>query len=416
MIELRLFARRAVLATTLVASAVGCSSGTVGSVPAQKDGVIPGSNAVLQFAVGTATVGLTAGNCYDKTAPPFYGLNVMETFRQPSGASAVLYDTPSVSGPPGFVGDSANGAPTATISNAFGGYQTSADRAAGVQITETGSVNELGAFGFGFAGESLISSGPVYEQSALPAFDYTQKLCARSNVGIYYPKYVGGPPAWPAVNNGLFPNFGTNGFGFVGYNMGFFDYLSTPAAIPPTGTYTLDVAIPVGAGTTSAGVLTGGPASVTHVAANASLASNAPLPLFPKPSATTDPAHPGGLLITASVPSGVTQAFAEVAVTTQGLNSTTTTLEYYTIALPVTSPGAPVTVALPANLGIPLANSSTPTATVPPGSSYTVSCVGFDYDALGASYPRNTSQRPSIAGPNGQADITTSDVFNGSSS
>ncbi len=48
-----------------------------------------------------------------------------------------------------------------------------------------------------------------------------------------------------------------------------------------------------------------------------------------------------------------------------------------------------------------------------PEGSYQVYAAGTDYPAYEASYPKNLAQLPLIKSPNGQADVTTSDVLNG---
>src|ERR1700730_17266386 len=74
-----------------VALAAACSANGTASNPFMKR--VDLSSNKLQFAVGTANIG------FDGTV----GLNVVATFRQPNGHSAVLVDTPTITGPSGFV-------------------------------------------------------------------------------------------------------------------------------------------------------------------------------------------------------------------------------------------------------------------------------------------------------------------------
>ncbi len=93
-----------------------------------------------------------------------------------------------------------------------------------------------------------------------------------------------------------------------------------------------------------------------------------------------------------------------------------------------TTVGAQV-IPVPANLG-PTFGPQTTTPTIctaaqnsaipangpgSPGDRYRLYAVGFDYPALEAGPPGNTSAAPPIVGGNGQADITTSAIGTGTS-
>jgi hypothetical protein len=82
---------------------------------------------------------------------------------------------------------------------------------------------------------------------------------------------------------------------------------------------------------------------------------------------------------------------------------------YYTL---VTHSAGRQKLALADNLG-PLTQSGKKTPTICKGESYDIYAAATDYPAYEASYPNNLSQLPLIKGPNGQADVTTSDKLFG---
>jgi hypothetical protein len=82
---------------------------------------------------------------------------------------------------------------------------------------------------------------------------------------------------------------------------------------------------------------------------------------------------------------------------------------YYTL---VTHTSGVQKLALADNLG-PLTQSGKKTPTICDGESYDIYAVATDYPAYEASYPNNLSQLPLIKGPNGQADVSTSDKLFG---
>ena len=77
----------------LVAAAIlaGCSTNGASINPSVSRGNL--NNDKLQLAVGTANIAFDGA----------IGLNVVTTFRQSNGLSAVLLDTPTITGPAGFV-------------------------------------------------------------------------------------------------------------------------------------------------------------------------------------------------------------------------------------------------------------------------------------------------------------------------
>ena len=88
---------------------------------------------------------------------------------------------------------------------------------------------------------------------------------------------------------------------------------------------------------------------------------------------------------------------------------------YFTVG-PLTGTGT-LNWALPGNLGPCVGNNCQTGASATPsintGDSYFVASVGYDYPAFEAGPPGNSSQKPTITGANGQADLTMSPIVPG---
>jgi len=368
-----LYACAAVAAVLVVA---GCGSGNVGVEPA-----IGSSNPVatskLQFAVGIATI-----NEAD-VSQVVSVINTAETLRQPDGLSAVLVDTPYITGPPGFVGqpNPILGGPTRIISGS----------GPNVPCNKTTMTCNGGAFGFGFAPDNAI---PSQQQ---PSFaQYAQPVAVGNQDQLRTLPYYGGEPAFPTFDNGTFPA------GFEGYSPGFVTFQTAPVL----GTYQLEVDIPTGPGTFG------------KITTNAVLSTLTGLPPMNSPTAFPDANQDGGLLIDVTVPAGVTQTWVIIQDAggcypqTQGNASNN---QFYTV---LTTQTGPQQLTVPPNLGPTNGTGSTPTICSAkanqiatgnpnaPGDTYSVYAVGFDYPAYGAAYPFNLSQTPHFTGPNGQVDVT----------
>jgi hypothetical protein len=194
--------------------------------------------------------------------------------------------------------------------------------------------------------------------------------------------YITGPPAVPFFNDGTFPP------GFAGYSPGITVFETAPVA----GSYNLSVAV------------TPQNAAATTYTASANLASAAPaLGPMPVPVFTSDAT--GGGSGTVVVPAGVTETMVYIADAKNG--------DFYSVG-PLKGTGT-VSYALPDTLG-PCHGSGcqsgkTATQSISTGDTYFVSAIGYDYPAFEASPPGNTAQKPTIAGANGQADITMSPVL-----
>ncbi|HMD03441.1 MAG TPA: hypothetical protein VKG44_10810, partial [Candidatus Baltobacteraceae bacterium] len=191
---------------------------------------------------------------------------------------------------------------------------------------------------------------------------------------------IGGPPAYPNVQTGTYPS------GFVGFTQGFvyFDYGTTAL---PTGNYTLTVNIPAG---------NHAPFTTSAVG---TLTTAAGLPAFAAPTFVSDGL--GGGAGTVVVPAGCTEVVVDITDTNVGT--------YYTVL--VTGSGTQAYV-LPDNLG-PQSPKIPTSPSIPVGDGYSVVAVGADYPLFEAGPPGNTSEKPTIVGANGQADVTISPVVSG---
>ena len=349
-----------------------CTSGQVGVQPATT--VVNPANSTLDFAVGVATL--------QTTGAPIIGFNVVETFRQPNGLSGALVNTPKITGPYNFLGESVNGGDANYISGTPQGGDCNA--------TTFGCAG--GAFGYGIAPDNLIGSTPVFAQYSQPLFHDRNGL----NTVLYY----GGPPAWPQVTDGTYPT------GFVGFTPGFLTF-DTP---PVIGDYSLALRIPTGA-----------QGQHVDVSKTAHLTSLTPLPVLIPLQPFADPANAGGLKIDVDVPAGLGEEWIFVSDFGQCYPQTTlgTSQAFFTVR--TTQPGKQE-LTLPPGLGP--RTGSTPTHTIctaadnqaatgnpnATGDVYSIYAAGFDYPAYTAAYPQSNAVAPPITGANGQADVTLSSV------
>jgi len=360
-------ALRYLTGASLLAALTACTSGNTAIVPTQQ-AVNPITIGKLQFAVGTANIGGTAG------------LNTIATLRKADGTSAVLYSTPTIVGPAGFT------VPTSKAGMDDGGRDAGTNTISGsapVQLGTDAAATTFGitggVFGFGFQPDNSTTGGSAsFSRYALPFYVASGKL-----------RYIAGPPAFPQTRNGNYAS------GFAGWSLGFTDFAATPVA----GTYALNVVIPTGFDAA-------GNATTGTVSTSATLASTALLPTFAPPTFTPNGA--GGGTANVTVPAGVIDAFIIIADTAAGATDcfpgTQGRTVYYAIETRVA--GAQ-TLTLPDTLG-PTAPGFANTRSLCSGDSYSAYAVGFNYDTFAAAPPNSTSQLPTIVGANGQADITTS--------
>ena len=193
--------------------------------------VNPQTQSSLQFRVGTANY---QGTTY---------LNTVVTFRQPNGLSATLFNTPTITGPAGFVN---------TASAAVAGVDsgTNPGRISGTPPTQPGTAAVAttfgqtgGAFAFGFAPANSTTGGAanyakaVASSTLVPGVSvanaYTQPIYLATAAKE---PFLLGPPAVPDFHN---PALGYPA-GFAGYDSGFTMFGVTPVA----GTYAFDLTVP----------------------------------------------------------------------------------------------------------------------------------------------------------------------------
>ncbi|HKW45617.1 MAG TPA: hypothetical protein VJN22_08160 [Candidatus Eremiobacteraceae bacterium] len=338
---------------------VGCSTNGAAINPSVSQGNL--NNDKLQMSVGTANIAFDGA----------VGLNVVTTFRQPNGLSAVLLDAPTIAGPGGFVVTANAPSLDAGTNHISGSVQ--------VSTSQTPPPNTFGfaggAFKYGFAPYNSDNAGDPYPNG--PAL-YAEPFYSANAVPI-----AGGPPAYPFFNDGTFVA------GFPGYSQGFSAF-ETPVV---TGQYSLSVIVPIA----------NGPTRTFSTAAT--LSSVAPLPALGTPVFTSDTT--GGGTATVAVPADprILETLIYIADTSSGL--------IFTIG-PLTGTGS-LGGTLPDNLGACIGqgcqNGPNAAQSLASGDGYIVYAIAYDYPAFEASPPGSTSQVPVIAGAGGQADISISPVL-----
>jgi hypothetical protein len=391
--------RYAIAATTAalaVSILTACGNGGASEPP--QTSIDPASSSKLQFSVGIATIASNGGQNIA------YGLNTVLTLRQQDGLSGTLYNIPQILGPSNF---------NVLTSTQTGNEVQSAGADLGTNHITWGTLNQLqwtgpprgqkaastGAFGYGFC-PCNSDSGPqngtatLYQAFNLPVYGNNEE------------HFYGGPPAFPNFDPSL------EALGFLGYSLGFNDF----AVAPVIGTYRLYAAVPPAYTTPQNPVPTPGPDGTPTpapgvLAASAQLTHLTALPAFKTPAFVAD--GTGGGTVSVTVPKGATEAV--VILRAVGNSGNGVCLQAHTFdafyTLVAKRPG-PQTLPLADNIG-PKTQSNQPSATICPGGSYQVYAAGANYPLYEASYPNNLSQLPVIRGINGQADITTSDILQG---
>jgi hypothetical protein len=371
------------LAAALVA---GCSNGAA-QLPSVTQSNLSAIGK-LEFAVGLAT--LPDGST---------GLNTVATFRQSSGASATLVNTPSIVGPAGFTVPGTASAPgpcsAATILqfNCQGegsGSDAGTNTISGQQQSISGSSTSTfgmngGLFSAGFAPYNATNTGTASYPS-LTTPPYAQPFYYHNTPPLLY---VGGPPAYPFTGNGLYPG------GFIGWVQGFNTFAATPVA----GTYTLNVKVPASN------------AAAASYSATATLKNMTPLSAYTSTPTLTNNGS-GGATIAVAVPAD--SRIVETLVYVVDINPSGST-SFYTVG-PQSGNGTTLTFTLPGNLGSCGGakgsgcqnNASTQSSSMSSGDTYAVYAASFDYPMFEAEPPGNTAQAPSLTGAAGQADLTLS--------
>jgi hypothetical protein len=422
-----------------------CSQGN--SAPPAVSSVPVGSPSYshLQLAVGTANLaGVTTA------------INVVSTLRQPNGLSAVLLDTPSMTGPwtlpaaapagggPDAYATIADGGPSLQdiASNAVTGTPLTvhlgapacdasgavaapfAQCPAGITPDTTTFGQSGGVFGMGFqpANSTTNTTATSYVPYAQPIFG-TKAVTATLGFTAF-----GGPPAFhdSVSNMGWRDGLHNLGSGVLGWNEGI--NVIELAAAPGAGTYTLNVSIPTGQNQN-------GQSSFAAVTANASLNPAKTLPALAAPTLTPDGA--GGGSVSVVLPAGASEGYVQITdqgpnghagasdgsgANCQGALGTVAFPVYYTILVnksgtytlpdtdgPNTTQGGPSTLTPSPSICTAAQNTKALGASAP-GDTYTVQFIAMDYPLFEASYPNNASQAPALVGAAGQDDITISPV------
>jgi hypothetical protein len=381
------------LLVALSALAVGCGNGGASEPPVTS--YDPAATSKLQFAVGVATLSFNEGKSVA------YGLSEVETLRQKDGLSGTLYNVPMIIGPTDFL---------VLISTETGSEVDDAGSDLGTNHITWGTLNQktwtgpprgpkastTGAFGYGLCpcnSDSGPGNGftPLFQSFYMPIYGDDLEL------------WYGGPPAFPAEGPSV------RALGWEGYSFGFTDF----AVAPVIGTYHFYAAVPPSYDTPQNPTPSPGPNGTPTpapgiLAAGAQLSTTKGLPQFLTPSFVPD--DKGGGTVNVTVPAGATEALVEVrALGGSGYGICVESHEtdsYYTI---VTHKVGAQGLALPDDIG-PITDSGKKTPTLCPESTFEVYAVGTNWPTYESSYPNNLSQLPLIKGPNGQADITTSDV------
>jgi hypothetical protein len=415
---------RALGATAGISILAACTSGQSGIEPPVTS-VNPQTSTVLQFRVGTARY--PNGSVY---------LNTVTTYRQTNGLSGTLYNTPTITGPAGFLVPAAasiastsfyQNPPPPNTDDGKNHISGTPPTQPGTTAVETTFNQSGGVFSYGFAPANSTTSGAAnYVQfsaaganNALYADDVstiivnpvTPGSIGNSATNIETPAYgapdVGsiandytqpiyvapqnrlpfllGPPAVPDFHNGTFPS------GFLGYDSGFTMFGITPVG----GTYSLTINIP----SATIGALA---ASFTQTATLTALGG---LPAEPNPTITatgTVAASDGGATFTVgAAPAGVTSQVLYVV----DINANSTAPTMY--AFNAGTAGGTFTLSAtsgPKNAG---GVASAPFAV---GDSVDAYVVGADFDIVGGAPPANTQQSPTLPA---QTDVTVSPVYEG---
>jgi hypothetical protein len=374
----------------------GCGNGGASEPP--QTSYDPAATSKLQVAVGVATISFQNGQ---KVA---YGLNEVETLRQSNGLSGVLYDVPMIIGPSKF--DVLTSTETGqAVQNAGSDYGTNhitwgtLNQSAWIDPHQRGMKrSSSGAFGYGLCACNS-DSGPINGFTPLFAA-YELPIYGTPPERLWY----GGAPAFPAGG------FTLRSLGWLGYSLGFTDF----AVQPVIGTYHLYAAVPPAYNTpqnpTPSPNPNGTPTPPPGILAAASqLTTLKALPAFGTP--TFKPDRKGGGTIGITAPAGAREAMIDIYVQARGSGICSASGVqgdvYYTL---FTQRHGSQNVVLADDLG-PITQSGKSTPTICRGNYVQIYAVGADYPAYESSYPENLSQLPTIGGPHGQADVSTSDAY-----
>ncbi|MDB5092229.1 MAG: Amylase [Candidatus Eremiobacteraeota bacterium] len=329
-----------------IALLAGCTSGQLGVEPTTQVADVQ-NGTVLQFAVGTANF---AGTVY---------LNTLETYRQANGLSATLYNTPSITGPAGFV--VASPAPTTNTDFGTNHISGTAPTQPGTTAVVTTFGQTGGAFGYGFAPDNSNTAGSaVFTQYNSPQYVASAR------------PFLLGPPVTPDTHSGTYPT------GFLGFSSGFVAFGVTPVA----GQYTLTVTVPGNSP---------GSAPLAVKTATGTLTNTAGLPTIPPPTVTPTTGGGGASFTVLPQPVGTTNQVLYVRNVTQGTYYSFDATGGGTFVLSATAGGTD-----PA--GVPKKPFLT-------GDTIRAYVVAANYNIIALSSVVNSQQSPALPA---EADITVS--------
>ncbi|MBV8332121.1 MAG: hypothetical protein JO192_05235 [Candidatus Eremiobacteraeota bacterium] len=351
---------RSLFAATLITLG-GCTTGQANTTPPINTGGGGNGSVVLRMSVGTVNFG----------QPGEVGLNLLETFRDAQGFTAIPISTATLTGPPGFVapkhskdpGSGKRVIPIGSHSNQF-------------LVSPAGTTTVLaGADGFGIGPPGCSCPGINF-------YPFQPQFVDVAAHGAFFGQaqpYYGGPPAYPPTTLAAsalsalvqIPSSSPEGFYFIALDKR-----------PPAGRYTL-------AATYSQN-------GVSHVVrATATLHPH----LLHAISATATSDHKGGVVVTVAFPPDVVQVLVNV--------------------IDANVPPAPSSSPCNAGLGFAtLRFDRGGTSRVPDdlgnygkggaktfckGDTLNVQIIGFDYDDFGLGPPGNVQQSPALPA---SADVT----------
>jgi hypothetical protein len=352
------FKRLLVLSSLFAAASCGSLTNGTSILPGQSQTPLAGLGK-LTFAVGTARL-------QDGTT----GLNVVAYLRQANGLTAYLVNSPSITGPSGFVVPSGAGNVDAGTNSITSTPQSGS--------TATTFGTQGGVFGGGIGPFNATQNSSNFYPGNPPP--YTTPFYATGTGAGGPVSLLIGPPAVAQFTNIDFPP------GFAGYLPGFTAF----AAAPVAGAYTMKVSV---AAANAAG---------TTLTGTASLNSTTPMGAVPAPTFAKDGA--GGGTVSFTAPGGATESIVFI------LDLTATPNVYYAIG-PIMGSGAQ-SGTLTDSLG-PCGSPPCGSTSIPTGDTYSITVVSFDYPDFEATQPGNKSQTPTVLGTAGQADISISPATTG---
>ena len=300
------------------------------------------------------------------------GVNLLETFRNAQGFTAIPITTATLSGPPGLIGprqskdpgSSKSTIPIGAASNQF-------------LVGAAGTTSVLaGADGFGIGPPGCSCAGINFYPFQPQFADVAAKLTFSGGTEPFY----GGPPAYPPTTlaasalSGLvqIPSSWSEGFYIMAFNK-----------LPPAGKYTLTASYSQNA-------------RATVQKASADFRPTL-LPAFTNVTAHSD--HKGGAVVTLKFPRGVKQALVNIidanVPPAPSSNPCNTGLGFATLRFDGSG-----TRSVPDHLG----NYGKGGAkTFCKGDLLNIQVIGFDYDDFDIGPPGNTQQRPRLPA---HADLT----------